>query len=528
MSPRLLYSELQESNKYLAQVFDSIFAESLKIWDEQYLRQFTVHGRQHTAQVERNLDSITLPLQNSREKLTAEEIFILLSACCLHDIGMQLVDDPEARNKHAQYAYELILYSHAQVGPEQRRVTLPIDDPNARAAIASIARAHWTDHALALISEDYIVGVERGRLRLLGVLLAMADLLDISPVRARYYRSVHRLYELAPLSELHQKMHDLVKGFQIVSPKRGISGDLQFQLEWRDDSETVRKLNDWILRWFDSQWRRLEPVLYEESGGTIRWVKPQWATIKFRPAEGPVPDLSTEALNILLAEMTEQQRIDRDEFVRSFQDSIKLDESKLFVFPKSSEYDGRMLSEWCEARARLYENCLVARVDILPSAALDLSSIIAEIMEQWGEHIPSCSNAEALTRLERFVSTNLDHRLISVIISEDYEDQILTPLLSILFRAAGTGRVRARVSLLLSNVAIGPESLEMAEVSVFNAQPFTQSEIERHLQSRLGYNVLDSREIYLKLSGIGFAEKPGQVYSYLETHCGISWVNGLY
>jgi len=129
-------------------------------------------------------------------KLTAEEIFVLIAACHLHDIGMQLglVD---ARENHAEYAHKLILYSSAQIGPEQRRVTLSISNPNARVAIAEVARGHWTDFALRLPEEDYIFENERGRLKLLGLLLATADLLDTSAVRAGYFRSAHRLFDLA-------------------------------------------------------------------------------------------------------------------------------------------------------------------------------------------------------------------------------------------------------------------------------------------------------------------------------------------
>lgn len=161
MTLRILRNELG-TNRELAVTFDRIYEESLRIWGEQYLREFTTHGRQHTEQVERNLDSLTRPLQSSARPLTTEEIFVLLSAACLHDIGMQRADDPDARKRHAQYAYDLILYSHAQVGPDERRVTLPIDDTNARVAIANVARAHWTDYALQLAHEDFITDQSDG------------------------------------------------------------------------------------------------------------------------------------------------------------------------------------------------------------------------------------------------------------------------------------------------------------------------------------------------------------------------------
>jgi hypothetical protein len=97
---RILREQLQKTNPDLAVSFDRIYDESLRIWDEQYLREYTTHGRRHTEQVERNLDNLTLPLQSSMKPLSDEEIFVLLSATCLHDIGMQRADDPQARSRH--------------------------------------------------------------------------------------------------------------------------------------------------------------------------------------------------------------------------------------------------------------------------------------------------------------------------------------------------------------------------------------------------------------------------------------------
>ncbi|HEY0366365.1 MAG TPA: hypothetical protein VGC73_07830, partial [Pyrinomonadaceae bacterium] len=130
---RLLRAELDDTP--LAAEFDRIYEEAGEIWKEQYMLKFTEHGPLHTQQVERNLDDLTRPLQDSPNKLKPDEIFVLLSAACLHDIGMQLIDDPEARRKHAEHAYNLILNSSAQIGTELRRVTLPIRDPISRIAI---------------------------------------------------------------------------------------------------------------------------------------------------------------------------------------------------------------------------------------------------------------------------------------------------------------------------------------------------------------------------------------------------------
>src|SRR6185436_19204257 len=104
----------------------------------------------------------------------------------------------------------------------------------------------------------YIYGNGKGRLRLLGALLATADLLDLSPVRARYFRSTHRLFSLPSLSELHQTTHRLVKGFAIGPPDPLVPGDLRFTIDWRDDSQNTRMISDWVLHWFTSQWRQLQ------------------------------------------------------------------------------------------------------------------------------------------------------------------------------------------------------------------------------------------------------------------------------
>ena len=56
-------------------------------------------------QVEKNLDDLTRPLQNSSKRLSEDEIFVLLAGACLHDIGMHHIDDPYVRENHPVAAY---------------------------------------------------------------------------------------------------------------------------------------------------------------------------------------------------------------------------------------------------------------------------------------------------------------------------------------------------------------------------------------------------------------------------------------
>src|ERR1035441_1359833 len=324
---RVLYHELRQQSATLADELDAITEEALGLWRSQHLRTFTAHGEVHIRQVESNLDALTRGLQASLQKLQPHEIFVLLAGCYLHDIGMQL-GKRDARENHAQYAFELILNSHAQHDNKDLQVRLPINDRNAREAIAGVARGHWMNFAAKLAPKEKIYGNTDGRLRLLGLLLATADLLDLSQMRATFFRSPHRLDKLDATAQLHQTMHELVKGFEILAPNSGVSEDLQYVLEWSDDSETTRMISDWVLHWFHSQWRTVAPQLYLESGGKIRWTKP-WALVRFRHPIGPLPKLSEDAARILRAERSDQLRIDRDDFTCSFKDAMDKAETAL-------------------------------------------------------------------------------------------------------------------------------------------------------------------------------------------------------
>ena len=83
---RLLREELRNSD--LGTEFDRIYDEALEIWNNEPLPKYTTHGRDHMKQVEKNLDDLTRPLQNSSKRLSEDEIFVLLAGACLHVVRM--------------------------------------------------------------------------------------------------------------------------------------------------------------------------------------------------------------------------------------------------------------------------------------------------------------------------------------------------------------------------------------------------------------------------------------------------------
>lgn len=515
---RVLYNELRQQSTALADELDAITKEALVLWQSQHLRSFTAHGEVHILQVEENLDALICGLQASAEKLQPHEIFVLIAACYLHDIGMQL-GERDAREKHAQYAFDLILHSHATHLGVERRVTLPINDRNARQSIAAVARGHWTNFAIQLDSQDTIIGNTQGRLRLLGLLLATADLLDLSPVRATYFRSIHQLDKLDAVAELHQTKHELVKGFRVVAPNPAISEELQYQLDWSDDSETTWTISDWELHWFHSQWRTVAPLLHRESGGRIRWAKP-WALVKFRPPVGPSPKLSEKAAKILRAERADQLRINRDGFTRSFKDAMNKSEPAFFRFPSDAEIDGKPVVEWCESHARLHPEMKVARCDIQPTSAFDQASIVAQLLEQLGEHLSVCTNNEAIQRLGRHAATNTSGIVTVLVVGTNINAGLIAPIIEAAMQCPAS--TVPRVVLLLAPAAAGPDSIAGVTATVSTGGPFAKGDVVQHLQKRWGLDSAESEQTYSSMERMGVTERPARVYQSVKELCGIA------
>ncbi len=511
---RLLREEL---NSDLGTKFDRIYDEALEIWNSEPLPKYTTHGRDHMKQVEKNLDDLTRPLQNSSKRLSEDEIFVLLAGACLHDIGMHHIDDPDVRENHPVAAYKMILYSWNRVPSEMREVTLSIDDDNAREAIAKVARGHWTDYALPLPQMDYINGNKQGRLRLLALLLAMADLLDVSSVRAHYFRSSHRLFGLDPLAELHHVKHKLVKGFSIGPPDNGFP-NLRFDLQWKkyveikDGIEEV--VNSWLMQWFNAQCRQLHPALYEESRGLIRWTQP-WSNIIFREVEGPGIELSTAARHFLMAERAEQVRIDREVLAARFQEAVVNKEAAVFLFTDASDFDWQRLSKWCVAYARSRRNCQVANLEVRGPAALHLGDILAQIMTQWGTPLPVYTTDEVTKLYEKYVKLDDSPDLVTIVRTDEAGNALMPALLTQLMSRKSAA---ARVCFLICPKAKGPAEVGDATIIEFDGSSFPRAEVEDFLRKKHGYSTEKSRKIYDLMESGDLTYRPMDVYWYIENH----------
>jgi hypothetical protein len=130
-----------------------------KIWEEQRLTWFTDHRAQsHSRRIIEHLGAVLCDLQKTSQALNPYELYILLAACYLHDIGMQdfKIDgkDPEAfsikdyefvRRRHPRRGAELIRFRSLERGRDRFDVGLD-DDPDYTQLISLVAQGHGSDY----------------------------------------------------------------------------------------------------------------------------------------------------------------------------------------------------------------------------------------------------------------------------------------------------------------------------------------------------------------------------------------------
>ncbi|MGB2841424.1 MAG: hypothetical protein WBC40_02920 [Halobacteriota archaeon] len=169
--------------------------EAEKIWKkgEFYHVYYTLHGLDHSNSVIQILEKLIGGL-NSEEKLNETEIFCLLSAAYLHDVGMlcKYSDDDKnaarkSESKKRPYSVQDLIRDehHVRSGRyiKEHRKDLQLDHIEAE-CVRLIVEGH---RQIKLESDEYnerAIGLTSVRVRLLSALLRLADELDLLPERA--------------------------------------------------------------------------------------------------------------------------------------------------------------------------------------------------------------------------------------------------------------------------------------------------------------------------------------------------------
>jgi hypothetical protein len=281
----LLEQQLEREDPELFKKLGDVKRAAELIWKEPQLTWFTDHGLTHSQRVIAALNKIVEPLQPSPQRLSAAEIYILLSATYLHDIGMQdmVVDgrprdqltprDYEAiRKRHPRRSADLIQQRTVQGGRGQVQVGIDDSVPGYAIAIANTALGHGTEYyeeaVLNAQSMMLNLGGQSVRGDLLAALLLMADELDLHEERAR----VPREADLSALSTLHHMVNLYITAVAVRAgdtPKdRVISVSFQYPA---DSVEYGAQIREWIVGKLRRQMELTRRVLKIGTAGEMAW-----------------------------------------------------------------------------------------------------------------------------------------------------------------------------------------------------------------------------------------------------------------
>lgn len=163
-------------------ILDAIRASSLELWAVPKHEYYTDHTVAHSDRITTRLDGLSTGIMAGASPLSPHEVYILLAAAYLHDIGMQNEyflngDLVRIRDQHEKITYEMIVGSIDGTGRFRQLGLHP--DPDLVSAVAKVAAGHRHGDLSASQFEQFPYGDEMIRLRLLAALLRLGDALDI-------------------------------------------------------------------------------------------------------------------------------------------------------------------------------------------------------------------------------------------------------------------------------------------------------------------------------------------------------------
>jgi len=221
--------------------------------------------------------------------LSDYELYILMAAGYLHDIGMQDLnlngrpvdaltpkDHAEIRERHPLRSFEII--RDRTIEPRARRVIelglAESDRDDSLMPIAIVAKAHgsrYFDEAVVELQKDiYRPGGRSVRADLLAALLMIGDEIDLHRSRANLPDD---MVEFSPLSLLHHYKHAYIASVDVESGRA--SGDRRIMIGFLFPTEAksryAQAMQTWVLKKIEREVTRTQDILIRSTGGKLRW-----------------------------------------------------------------------------------------------------------------------------------------------------------------------------------------------------------------------------------------------------------------
>jgi hypothetical protein len=302
LTPQIdLEQELRRISPDLSERLEGVRKAVNKVWEVPYLHWYTDHGPQHSRRVIDLISQILYPLCHENHfPLSDYELYILLAACYLHDLGMQdlkvderSVDelgpgDWEAiRKGHPKRSFEII--RDRTIKPRPRRtIDLGLaesDDDDSLMPIALVSMAHGSEYfesAVRMLRENlYNPAGKSIRGDLLAALLMMGDEIDLHKSRANLPGDSKTF---SPLCLLHHYKHTYISSVAVQDGNSRLDRQvvIGFLFPPQAEGSYDQHIEAWVVSKIVEQANRTQDILLRATKGQLRWdEEPVVANIRY-------------------------------------------------------------------------------------------------------------------------------------------------------------------------------------------------------------------------------------------------------
>jgi hypothetical protein len=518
-----------------------------KIWEVQRLSWFTDHrAATHSRKIIGHLGNVLIHLQTSPQKLTPHELYVLLAACYLHDIGMQDFktedgrgvdqltpkDYNQIRKAHPRRARELIIDRTLWRGDRDSfRIDLD-DDAQYLVPIALVSQGHGSNFFAETVQELRRLPHRPGNLPfrgdLLTALLLMGDELELHESRANFPKE----YTLSPLALLHNHIHHYVTGVELVDGRTPKHRHIRLITEFPEDSDNYRaEVSRWLTTKLSKQCELTKPIFEMTTQGELSWdsvveIRPEIDRYKTRRSLPP------SAQDELRRDTIEEQSVDRKELLKALRAGI-VQSTNQFQIIRIIDQEGSdwgYLMKWlraictCDQAVSIHiafqQSAGHGPFDILTRLADKLQaegyicSIYSELKASTSEN-----QSQALTQLSRalladFQARNTPTPLVLVLEGADMAE---SDTVSWLETTLLPEIARQNIKLLVILTQFSEESIKdlSSQWQTFRLTPFTKEQIAAHLHQGFGFS-LENAETEADYIHALSAGRPLSIYTALE------------
>jgi hypothetical protein len=485
-----------------------------RIWKTPRMPWFTDHTPDnHSRRIVYLLSETLEHLQTTPERLRPVELFILLAACYLHDIGMQdMKKNGMARQEFTEAEWALVRNDHPGVVKEwivtrtrasdltQFRIDIG-DAPEPYLEILGlVCQGHGSRYfgdtvaELERITDTFDGDVVRGAL--LTALLMMTDEFDISQERAGPPKEENR----EPVGELHHTLNSCTTSVRVGRGNTDKERRATIEMSMATEEPTLPDLIcEWLGRKVSAQARRVNAVVETATNGELKYDE----TIVFRVRADTFalrPVLSARGRALLEQEIRHGDIVRRQEVLTRLAAALNGREalSAAVVLESTPHGDHTPILRWLESAIYVREgvHCIVpcrreggrGPLDVLDIVAESLGSHAAQYATERGRIDEDSVDTAEIERICEALASDIVSSAAArpIVLDVRHIDQAAPETRDIVLALAVATQLGRPAPLLVFTVDSDtlPASLDRI---VFPLADFKSEEIASHLEDVCGF-----------------------------------------